>query len=82
MILWDSGDAAATLAFLQREEPSLVEKRRWREEMVRALLRLGRESEAAPLALQLLDINSEDARYAALYLAARRAVSLEERMTV
>ena len=82
MILHESGDAAATLAFLQREEPSLVEKRRWREEMVRALLRLGRESDAAPLALQLLDINSEDARYAALYFQARRAVSLEERMAV
>jgi tetratricopeptide (TPR) repeat protein len=81
-ILHDSGDAAATLAFLQREEPSFVEKRRWREETVRALLKLGREDEAAPLALQLLDINSEDARYAALYLQARRAASLEERMAV
>ncbi len=82
MLLYESKDYAATLAHLQKEEPNLVEKRRWREEVVRVQLLLGREDEAAPLVLQLLDINSEDAGYLKLYFSAKRAASPEQRLAI
>ena len=82
MLLFDAKDYTAALAHLQKEEVNFVEKRRWREEVVRAYLHMGRETDAVPLLLQLLDLNSEDAGYLANYIQAKGAVSVEQRVAL
>lgn len=78
-LLIESGDKTAALAALDREEEHLVEKRRWRELRVQLLLErvAAGDNEAASaaskLALELLDLNTEDSRYREWLARARGA---------
>lgn len=65
-------DFAAALAFLEKEEENLTEKRRVREVRTSLLLQLGRNAEAVPIALELLELNSEDSRYHTFLQRARK----------
>lgn len=62
-LMIQNGAHANALVFLLHEEPNLTEKRRVKETHAQLLLSLGRHSEVIPLALELLQLNSEDYRY-------------------
>ena len=62
-LLRESGNLAGALAFIEKEEEHLVERRRLREQRVGLLVALERPTEALADAAALLEINSEDARY-------------------
>lgn len=62
-LLMQLGDFAGALRFVEAETANFTETRRLREILCKLYLALQRPADAAPVALELVAINTEDARY-------------------